>query len=120
MEYEEQDLTNILINEKETPDTKEYIRETYIRNTALVQEAKEKFKNRCLIPHCKNIFTTPQKHPYIEVHHIIPLFEGGDDRLWNLATVCAHHHKIAHFALKECRTNMRDILLDANRKIIRN
>jgi len=82
----------------QTPARREYLIETYARNRGWVKEAKDKFGSLCMYPECKNTFPKPDGEPYIEVHHVVPLFEGGEDAIWNLAVVCAHHHKMAHFA----------------------
>ncbi|GEM_PF-404378 len=89
----------------------EYIHETYARNRGWVLAAKEKYGCQCLYPKCENGFNKPDGSPYIEVHHIIPLFEGGEDSLWNLVTVCAHHHKMAHFAEVPVQNRLRDVFL---------
>lgn len=85
------------IHEKE-PSKREYTREIFARDRGWVKEAKQKFGCYCLHPNCINTFKKQDGLPYIEVHHIIPLFEKGEDAVWNLAVVCAHHHKMAHFA----------------------
>jgi len=51
------------------------------------------------------------RHKYIEVHHIIPLHAGGVDGIWNLSVVCAHHHKMAHFANIKTRKDIESVLL---------
>ncbi len=118
LEKEKEELKNITISSDEEPNKIEYIRETYIRNSKLVIEARERFSSKCFIPQCNNTFLTPKKIPYIEVHHIIPLFEGGEDALWNLSTLCAHHHKMAHFAEKKVVTSLQSELLDINKFIL--
>jgi len=45
--------------------------------------------------------------------------EGGEDGLWNLATVCAHHHKMAHFAEEGCREEIKTQLLKRNHEILK-
>jgi 5-methylcytosine-specific restriction protein A len=62
---------------------------------------------------CANTFKKPDGSPYIEVHHIIPLYEGGEDAIWNLAVVCAHHHKMAHFADDETQKDLKKLFLKA-------
>jgi predicted HNH restriction endonuclease len=98
------------VHEKE-PNKREYIRETFARDRGWVKDAKEKFGCYCLHPNCKNTFNKNDGLPYIEVHHIIPLFEGGEDAVWNLAVVCAHHHKMAHFADDETQKDLKNIFL---------
>ncbi len=99
------------IHEKE-PDKREYIRETFARDRGWVKEAKEKFGSYCLHPKCANTFNKQDGLPYIEVHHIVPLFEGGEDAVWNLAVVCAHHHKMAHFADYDTQKRLQDLFLE--------
>jgi len=97
-------------HEKE-PDKREYIRETFARDRGWVREAKEKFGSYCLHPSCNNTFNKQDGLPYIEVHHIIPLFEGGEDAVWNLTVGCAHHHKMTHFADHETQHDLQRLFL---------
>lgn len=96
---------------KEVPEKREYLIETYARNRGWVREAKEKFGLYCLYPKCLNTFKKPNNEPYIEVHHIISLCDRGEDAIWNLAVVCAHHHKMAHFSDTSTRENLQTVLL---------
>ena len=34
--------------------------------------------------------------PYLEVHHVIPLAEGGADAIWNAVAICANCHARCH------------------------
>ncbi len=36
------------------------------------------------------------KSRWIEIHHIKPLSQGGNDDLENLLSLCSAHHKISH------------------------
>ncbi len=87
-----------LISATSDPEKKEYIVETHARNRGWVKQAKQTLGWYCLYPGCSNSFTKEDGMPYIEVHHIIPLYQGGDDGIWNLSIVCAHHHRMAHYA----------------------
>ncbi len=33
---------------------------------------------------------------FIEIHHVIPVSEGGQNNLTNLRTLCFHHHRMIH------------------------
>jgi predicted HNH restriction endonuclease len=103
-EFSEEAIDIMLV---EQSSKQEYIREAFARERGWVQQAKEAFGYDCLHPHCTNRFSKPDGFPYIEVHHIVPLCEGGEDALWNLAVVCAHHHKMAHFADTETRHDLQ-------------
>lgn len=39
--------------------------------------------------------------PYLEVHHIVPLSEGGEDTIENAIAVCPNCHRKVHFGIKE-------------------
>lgn len=94
----------------------EHLAETHSRDTALVREAKERLGTQCLMPCCDNTFTKEDGSPYIEVHHVVPLYLGGEDRLENLSVVCAHHHRMAHFADSDTKARLRDELLEITRR----
>lgn len=82
----------------EIPEKREYLVETYVRKVKWVKQAIDILGYNCLFQSCGNTFLREDGIPYIEVHHIIPLCHGGEDRLWNLSVLCAHHHRMAHFA----------------------
>ncbi len=107
-EVEDEKVQEISI---QAPEKREYLIETYARNRGWVKEAKEKFGLYCLYPKCSNTFNKPNNEPYIEVHHIISLCDGGEDAIWNLAVVCAHHHKMAHFSNISTKNKLQTILL---------
>ncbi len=107
-EVEEEKIKEISI---QSPEKREYLIETYARNRGWVKEAKETLGLYCLYPMCLNTFNKPNNEPYIEVHHIISLCDGGEDVIWNLAVVCAHHHKMAHFSGMQTKHSLKKILL---------
>ena len=98
----------------ETPLKKEYIVETYVRKTKWAKLAVESFGCHCLFKNCNNTFVREDGTQYIEVHHIIPLCKGGENGIWNLSVLCAHHHKMAHFATEQTRSEIQDYLLARN------
>ncbi|MEG8946982.1 HNH endonuclease [Rosettibacter firmus] len=110
LEVEKQEIKSIDIS-KETPEKKEYIIETYVRNVNWAKKAKEVLGDLCLFKNCNNTFIRDDGTRYIEVHHIIPLCKGGEDGLWNLSVLCAHHHKMAHFADIKTRISIEKFLL---------
>ncbi len=96
----------------EPPRRKEYLVETYVRNVRWARRAREVLGCYCMFDACKNTFKREDGSSYIEVHHIIPLFEGGEDSLVNLSVLCAHHHKMAHFASNQIVHEVEAMLLD--------
>jgi predicted HNH restriction endonuclease len=50
------------------------------------------------MPNCKSqLFYRDDNTPYLEVHHVMPLGEGGDDTLENAAALCPLCHRELHF-----------------------
>ena len=97
---------------------KEYQIETYARDRGWVKRAKEIFGHNCLFSECTNRFLKPNGEAYIEVRHIRPLYENGNDTPNNLSVLCAHHHKMAHFADLETRNDLKKFLLETVEKIL--
>ena len=81
------------------------------RSPLVVAIAKLRAKYRCEVPECTEAgFRTVDGTPYCEVHHIIPLGEGGEDTIENVACVCPSHHREAHHG--ERADNLRAALQD--------
>ena len=107
-----EDATPLTMRPVVLPETHEHLMETYVRDQGWARMAKQKFGAQCLIRDCGNRFKKPSGKPYIEVHHIVPLCEGGEDAIWNLSVLCAHHHRMAHFAQEKSKTDICNYLLN--------
>ncbi|MCP4588878.1 HNH endonuclease [Pseudoalteromonas sp.] len=73
----------------------------YIRNADVIAEQLFRAKGKC--QSCKK--TAPfvrasNGTPYLEVHHITPLSQGGDDTLENTIALCPNCHRQQHFGLR--------------------
>jgi len=101
---------------REPPQRREYLVETFVRTAKWSVLARETFGEFCLYRQCANTFVDDGGRRYIEVHHIIPFCEGGEQALWNLSVLCAHHHRMAHFADRQTREEMRRYLEGVNRE----
>lgn len=119
------DLLNVEIEEtnsidlsREEPEKKEYLIETYVRNVAWAKQAREMLGDMCLFNSCDNTFLRVDGTRYIEVHHIIPLCSGGEDGIWNLSVLCAHHHRMAHYSDSKTRNAVEKFLLNEVRRRI--
>ena len=53
--------------------------EPFARNKGWVKQAGDTFGTDCMICNCNNSFHKPEDRPHIEVHHIVPLCEAGED-----------------------------------------
>ena len=99
------------------PEKREYVFETFVRNPLWARKAKEAFGEACMLIGCTLAFKKEDGNQYVEVHHIKPLHEGGTDGVWNLSILCAHHHRMAHFAVASERRKMRQFLELQNEQI---
>lgn len=104
------ETTNRLIsrlNEKNTfdraakavgkPQKKIVARDDFVRNPYVVAAAIMRSKGECEMPGCTcTLFHRDDGTPYLEVHHIVPLAEGGDDTLINAAALCPYCHRKLH------------------------
>jgi 5-methylcytosine-specific restriction endonuclease McrA len=72
-------------------------RQEYARSAAIVELAKRRAQGRCEMPGCGYIpFVTDNEEPFLEVHHIVPLSEGGADAIENVAALCPNCHRAQH------------------------
>ncbi|SMY33443.1 HNH endonuclease [Photobacterium andalusiense] len=72
--------------------------EDYARNPDVVAEALYKANGICEACHQPAPFIKKSNgEPYLEVHHIIPLSEGGEDSLENVQAICPNCHRKMHF-----------------------
>jgi 5-methylcytosine-specific restriction endonuclease McrA len=82
---------------KGKPAKKVSQREEFVRNPWVVAGARKRSDGKCEVPGCAcGLFLRDDDSPYLEVHHIIPLAEGGDDTLLNAAAICPHCHRVLH------------------------
>lgn len=80
------------------PERIKIISYTYKRNPYVVAEALDKANGRC--DRCNSeapFIRASDNSPYLEVHHIKPLSEGGLDTLENVIALCPNCHRNLHF-----------------------
>jgi 5-methylcytosine-specific restriction enzyme A len=71
---------------------------TYRRNPDIVVEALLRAGGTC--EYCKNkapFNRASDGSPYLEVHHIVSLADGGEDTLENVLALCPNCHREKHF-----------------------
>jgi 5-methylcytosine-specific restriction endonuclease McrA len=82
------------------------------RNLAVVGGALSRASGNCEMPSCSvQLFRRDDGRNFLEVHHILPLAEGGEDTMKNAAAVCPMCHRELHFG--ENRMTKRDQLKSA-------
>lgn len=107
----------LVVRGEANPDRREILLETYARDRGWVRLAKRAFGEKCMCQNCNNTFVKNDGKPYIEVHHIVPLHKGGEDGIWNLSVLCAHHHRMAHFARDKERKAISRYLTEENKRL---
>ena len=110
----ESSLEDLENEQKEARKT--YISTTTRRNATATAAAKERDGFACQYCGCSNTFTTADGKPYVEVHHLKYVSEGGSDVLDNLVCLCAHHHSMIHYADVDTREKMTQDLKEQIRK----
>ncbi|GAA0890277.1 HNH endonuclease [Rhodanobacter soli] len=82
---------------KGKPARKSVTRNDFVRNPYVVVAALHRSGGKCEMPDCgRSLFFRDNGAPYLEVHHIVPLAENGDDTLANAAAMCPHCHRELH------------------------
>lgn len=74
-------------------------REEFIRDPFVVLAALLRAGGKCETACTSRLFNRPDGTPYLEVHHILPLSEGGDDCIENTAAVCPGCHRELHHGM---------------------
>lgn len=83
------------------PSTRVLSARAYERDPLVVAIAQLRAAHRCEVHGCAHpTFETSGGRPYSEVHHIVPLAEGGDDTIENVACLCPAHHKEVHLGVR--------------------
>lgn len=87
--------------DSERPLTRLVTQRAYERNPLVIAIGRTRAAYKCEVPDCGHeLFTASDGHPYTEVHHIIPLAEGGEDTIENVACLCPAHHREIHLGVK--------------------
>lgn len=91
------------------PARKVVHRNDFARNPAVVMGAVARADGKCEMPGClSKLFERDDDSPYLEVHHVTPLAEDGEDSLLNAAALCPMCHRHLHFGKN--RMELREIL----------
>lgn len=68
----------------------------YERNQYVVEYAKRRANGICQLCGCAAPFQNKKGEPYLEVHHIEWLAQGGSDTIDNVAALCPNCHRKMH------------------------
>ena len=91
---------NDRISKSDKPEVITVVSKVYKRNPEVVVATLRRAKGYCEKCGCKAPFIRKSDNtPYLEVHHKIPLSEGGDDNLKNTIALCPNCHRELHFGI---------------------
>lgn len=70
----------------------------FVRDSSVVAWVLDQAKGRCECCGTSHTFLTDSGQMYLEVHHVVPLAEGGPDTPQNAVAVCPTCHRALHYA----------------------
>lgn len=77
-----------------------YLASRYSRSAAIARETLRRAKGKCELCGAPAPFLDLIGEPFLEVHHILPLSEGGPDTMENTAALCPNCHRAAHYSAR--------------------
>ena len=100
-----QQLRDIALSETPTQaTTKEKIQSIKYRSDAIRLYAKKRADGKC--EGCNELAPFETKSgPYLEVHHLIRLADGGPDKPENVISLCPTCHRRAHYSINHLEFN---------------
>src|SRR5699024_8017858 len=104
---------NVEDSSERLTQTKSFDRNPYV--TAYVKQRAEGICDKCRQP--APFISQKDQTPYLEVHHKVPLSEGGLDTIENAIAICPNCHQAAHYAM-EVTTVVAGILFEDNQVLI--
>lgn len=75
---------------------REVVSEVYEHDQIVSEYAKRKANGTCQLCNGPAPFSTRDGEPFLEIHHIVPLAEGGQDTVDNVAALCPNCHRRMH------------------------
>lgn len=81
---------------KSKPNKRKTTSESYERDEKVVQYALRRANGFCQLCDLPAPFLRKDGSPFLEVHHIKYLSEGGDDTIENVAAICPNCHRKMH------------------------
>jgi 5-methylcytosine-specific restriction enzyme A len=91
-----------LANAEQIPPRIQVLSYAYRRNPDVVAEVLSRAQGKCEI--CKAdapFLRASDNSPFLEIHHTLPLADGGKDAVENAQAVCPNCHRKMHLGVKE-------------------
>ncbi len=81
---------------KGKPKLRNTISKHYERDPHIAEYSRRRAKGVCQLCNNKAPFSNKDGSPFLEIHHIIWLSEGGKDTIYNTAALCPNCHRKMH------------------------
>jgi 5-methylcytosine-specific restriction enzyme A len=94
--YKADKLLDKIKKQNKKPGKRDVITLQYIRSPELAELIKRRANGKCDLCQKPAPFTTKDKIPYLECHHIIWLSQGGEDSIENTVALCPNCHRKMH------------------------
>lgn len=82
---------------QEKPAQYERSSTVYARDAEIVAAVERRAEGTCELCGRDAPFRRPDGSPYLEVHHVVPLGEGGSDTVLNAVAICPNCHRACHY-----------------------
>lgn len=83
---------------EDAPRVKKLVVGRYARSLSVIRETLRRADSVCELCGQPAPFYDINGKPFLEIHHIIPLAEGGPDSLSNTVALCPNCHRAVHYA----------------------
>jgi|TARA_R100001509_G_C4883009_1_gene220828 hypothetical protein len=102
---------------QEKPERVSSSSEVFARDVRVVAYILKEAKGSCEACTNPSPFTKPDGAPYLEVHHLRRLADGGSDTVQNAIAVCPNCHRELHHGRK--KTALRDLVYSRASRVVR-
>ncbi|OPX61938.1 MULTISPECIES: HNH endonuclease signature motif containing protein [unclassified Methanoregula] len=79
-----------------TGGRREVVSEVFEPDRIVSEYARRRANGTCQLCNQNAPFVTADGEPYLEIHHIIPLIDGGEDVIGNVVALCPNCHRKMH------------------------
>jgi hypothetical protein len=117
--YSDSELRSMLPPAGQPAKKSSILTKQYIRSPIVAELVRRRAAGKCEYPGCRSeLFRTVSGQPFLEVHHIQWLRNGGADSAENAAALCPNCHRAQHHAVdhKERTDTLRKAIADKQRK----
>lgn len=90
---------------------------TYARDPAVKAWVLRQAAGCCELCDCSAPFLREDGFPYLEVHHVTPLAEGGSDKISNTVALCPNCHRRMHYG--QSKLALRDEVVRKIPRLVR-